>query len=224
MVFPKARLIVFGCLFVGWLGFLAWLVAQTRNPVILSRTQFLAANLYVVADVPSCQGWPCPDVTITEVAWTARDLGQLKNKQIMISGLADCGPKNGWAGAGKYILALTHLRVGDKDTFQVTPLPATPGYVSKFVTMGLDAPGPNPEKLANLLATHLPGVTPDQARAIVKAAPAHVKHNVPVHEGLLLMDAAKKAGAVLQLQDVETRIYPLTADSREQLRELAAER
>ena len=101
MVFPKARLIVSGCLFVGWLGFLAWLVAQTRDPVILSRTQFLAANLYVIADVQSCQGWPCPDATITEVAWSARAPGQLMNKQITISGLPDCGSKNGWAGADR---------------------------------------------------------------------------------------------------------------------------
>src|SRR5262245_11994002 len=194
MVFPKARLIVSGCLFVGWLGFLAWLVAQTRDPVILSRTQFLAANLYVVADVQSCQGWPCPDVTITEVVWSARDAGQLVNKQVAISGLPDCGRKNGWAGAGKYILALTHLRLGDKDTFQVTPLPATPGYVSKFATVGLDTPGPNPDKVANLLATHLAGIKPDQAKAIVKAAPAPVKQNVPVAEAVALEKAAKKVG------------------------------
>ena len=47
---PRVRLVLSGSLFLAWIGYLAYLVAITRNPVILSRPQFLEANVYVLAE------------------------------------------------------------------------------------------------------------------------------------------------------------------------------
>ena len=46
---PRVRLWLAACLFIGWLGYLAYLVVETRHQVVLSRPQFLEAGVYVVA-------------------------------------------------------------------------------------------------------------------------------------------------------------------------------
>ncbi len=48
---PRVRLVLASTFFLAWIGYLAYLVAITRNPVILSRPQFLVADAYVVAQL-----------------------------------------------------------------------------------------------------------------------------------------------------------------------------
>jgi hypothetical protein len=62
------RLAVFALLFAAWMGYLAHLVLESRSPVILSRPQFLIANVVVTADVQQPADAPV-QVTIRKVWW-----------------------------------------------------------------------------------------------------------------------------------------------------------
>ena len=68
---PKVRLILAGSLFLAWIGYLGYLVAITRNPVILSRPQFLVADAYVLAKLESAPKGehPADKIQVMEVLW-----------------------------------------------------------------------------------------------------------------------------------------------------------
>jgi hypothetical protein len=121
MVFPRARLIVAACLFVGWLGFLLFLVIQNQRMIVLSRPQFLAASLYVIADVRGTEEKPASQVKIERVAW-AKAAGDhnLTGQTIDVKNLADLGKAQGYAGPGPYILPLRE--VGGQG-YEIVPVP-----------------------------------------------------------------------------------------------------
>ena len=71
MTFPKARVIVAACLFLGWLGFLLYLVIDSRT-VVLSKPQFMLAPVYAVVEFPQKRGVVYSGSgTIIEVLWSA---------------------------------------------------------------------------------------------------------------------------------------------------------
>jgi hypothetical protein len=116
------RLAVSAVLFVGWISYLAYLAATTTEPMVLSRPQFLVADLYVIADVGTTRFWPTyPElaavpaggpaaaalldakapakdntpgevVTVREVVWAARDT-DLKLERIYVKNLPRSGVK-----------------------------------------------------------------------------------------------------------------------------------
>jgi hypothetical protein len=89
--------------------------------VVLSRPQFLASNLVVVADVPGGAGDPV-EVTVREVV--RPDSPRAKALEtIAVPGLRKC---EGWAGPGTYILPLT---TDWKGSYRVTPMQRSPGFV-----------------------------------------------------------------------------------------------
>src|SRR5262245_8098897 len=97
MVFPKVRLVVSGGLFLAWIGFLIYLVARTRDPVILSRPQLTVASAVVLADVQEKDGRPVSAITIKKVAWAlAKDELISAGAPLTVEGIADCGPAQGW--------------------------------------------------------------------------------------------------------------------------------
>ena len=49
MKFAAVRLAVAAVLFVGWIGYLGFLVRTTRHPIVLSRPQFLVSQKDVIA-------------------------------------------------------------------------------------------------------------------------------------------------------------------------------
>ena len=57
MTFPKARLVVSACLFVGWLVFLFVLWLRSSD-VILSHPQFMIAQVYAVVEIRDADGKP----------------------------------------------------------------------------------------------------------------------------------------------------------------------
>src|SRR5437667_151918 len=71
MTFPKARLVVAACLFLGWLGFLFYLVVNART-VVLSKPQFLIAQAFVVVDVGADGGSAADDSGIVRARPSAR--------------------------------------------------------------------------------------------------------------------------------------------------------
>ncbi len=120
MTFPKARLAVSFLLFVGWLGFLLYLVVDSRMP-ILSKPQFLGAQLFVVAEV---EGTKPSEITVDEVIWSndPANADMLVKKPIQILGAADWTQGIGYDGPGKYLLPLVKSAAG---SYLVAPLPRT---------------------------------------------------------------------------------------------------
>ena len=120
MTFPKARVIVSGGLFVAWLGFLVFLILDS-NTIILSRPQFLIAQLYVVADIKNDHGRPDPDLRVEEVVWAANPQDR-ELKAITLPELAEAKKQHGYAGPGRYLLPLQKKANG---TFVMAPMPRT---------------------------------------------------------------------------------------------------
>lgn len=110
-------------LFAAWIGWLGYLVATTIHPVILSRPQFLAADLVVIGDVGGDLGRPAGIVTVEE-AYGPPPASDLRGKRITIANLSDCRPGDGWKGPGRYILAL----VREEEEHQLARIPPSPGF------------------------------------------------------------------------------------------------
>jgi hypothetical protein len=124
----RVLLAVSAALFLAWIGWLAYLAATATEPIVLSRPQFLHAELYVVAEVtanPAADNEPDGTVTVKRLLWSSNALdGKLQKMQVR--NLPRLNAQHGWNGPGEYILALS--RTGDSDVFLVTPLPRTPGF------------------------------------------------------------------------------------------------
>jgi hypothetical protein len=125
------RLAVAVVLFACWISYLAYLAATTAQPIVLSRPQFLTAEVYVLALVAADPGTPAEpinEVTVKKVFWSAK-ADDLKIKKMSVINLNT--PKSlsatGWQGPGEYILALSRTNENSNE-FQVTPLPRTPGF------------------------------------------------------------------------------------------------
>jgi hypothetical protein len=123
----KLRLIVAALLFVGWIGWLAYLVSITRDPVILSRPQLLVSDLCIVAEVGEEKGSPAAEVTVRKVVW----YGDAKDKdlsRITVVDLPSLGLEQGFEGPREYIIPLR--KIGTKKAmYVVTALPPSPGYI-----------------------------------------------------------------------------------------------
>jgi len=123
------RLAVSALLFIGWIGYLAYLAATTTQPVVLSRPQFLAADLYVVAALtsdPAATAKPAEEIVVKQFNWSANP-DDAKKTKLRVKDLGDVNEDHGWHGPGDYILALTRLKE-NSELFDLTPLPRTPGF------------------------------------------------------------------------------------------------
>lgn len=122
----KIRLAVAAAAFVAWLAWLAYLVFQSHDSVILSRPQFLVANLHVVAHLSGDAEKPDGKAKILEVIWTADEADKNKtNSEMPIADLDQVGTTQGWIGPRDYILPLLKLKDG---RYRLAPIPASPGY------------------------------------------------------------------------------------------------
>jgi hypothetical protein len=192
MVFPKARLAVSAGLFLAWIGFLLYLVVQTREPVILSRPQLNVSSLVVVAEVMEKDGRPLPTVSVKKVVWSRAEAdAKLAGTQITVETLADCHKDQGWEGPGMYILPLT--RHEGTTVYEVTPLPLSPGY-------------PYP-----------PGSAPPFV-TIKDLTTGIVRHNVPRQEVEEIKRNPERARSII-ITEGESRIYRATGEALKQLEE-----
>lgn len=212
MVFPKARLLVAGLLFVGWLGFLFFLVVRSQTAVVLSRPQVLVADLVVLAKLEGEPTDRAPYSAHVEKVLYAKDPAYraVENQKIAIVDLPFITAKQGWTGAGSYLVPLTWNKT-DKDnpTYHVTVLPPVPGYYPSTATVRLRAGSPSNKTLLELLQKFT-GLEPELVEASLKQLPADVRRNVPVREAEAFAEAARKAGASVDLIPAEARIYPAT--------------
>lgn len=127
---PKQRLLLAGFCFLAWIGYLGYLVSITRDPVILSRPQFLVADAYVLAELQAGadEDHPKREVKILKVYWAKDDnLKKLVDSTISVRGLDLCESANGWVLPGTYILPLTKEKAG----YELTRIPLSPGFYQK---------------------------------------------------------------------------------------------
>jgi len=120
MTFPKARLAVSACLFVGWLLFLfsVWLRSST---VILSKPQFLVAQIYAVVEVHPAQGKAESELTVEEVLWPSdKTAQQLAHEKIHIADFPATTERQGFQGPGKYLVPLVKSA---ENTLMIAPIP-----------------------------------------------------------------------------------------------------
>jgi hypothetical protein len=103
-------------LFAGWILYLAYLALPPHRPIVLSRPQFLVADLWVIADVDDLDR----PVKVVEVPY-ARGEAPEKGATIAVGNLAQC--KEDWKGSGRYILPL----VREGTAYQVAATPRSPG-------------------------------------------------------------------------------------------------
>ncbi len=122
------RLVVTAVLFAGWIAYLGYLVAATRNPIVLSRPQFLVASLHVIATRNG------PDTfLVDEVLYPAGKNEDWQGKTITVRNLKTCQVYSARAGAEpvpadegrKYLMPID---VEEGANVRVAPLPPSPGY------------------------------------------------------------------------------------------------
>jgi hypothetical protein len=131
------RLIATAVLFVGWIGYLAYLAAATRNPIVLSRPQFLISGLDVIATRTSDGSF-----VVGEVLYPSAKNEEWKGKTIIVQNIDKCqtftpdGWRTGPLPAGPLLLPLQAAAPGKVDKpdemprFEVVPIPASPGFRS----------------------------------------------------------------------------------------------
>lgn len=129
---PRTRLVATTALFAGWIAWLAYLALTSSHPIVLSRPQFLASTLDVVAEVGEDSGHPAGTATVRRIHWPA-DRGELANQRITVTNLASCDAQCGWQGSGEYILPL----VADGDAFRIATTPVSPGFPGPSITPAL---------------------------------------------------------------------------------------
>lgn len=242
----RLRLTVAVLLFLGWIGYLGFLVATTRDPVVVSRSQFLAADLVVVAEVAGSPERPEPRIRIQDVPFAQADEDRkLAGTELLLADLPDSGPGQGWQGPGTYLLPLQRHEFLKKVRYEVASLPPTPGFYYRFVDLeperkaedDLDFAGP---VLASLLTrgtlpaweTLLWPVVRDRRRTAVlegifgktegglSSGPR--KRNVPFETAKTQRAELERLGIPTRMTPSETRIYPATADALQQVRRLAS--
>jgi hypothetical protein len=139
-------------LFAAWIFYLATLALTTSHPTVLSRPQFLVADLWVIADVDDLD----KPVTVVEAPFAVKGDAPEKGTKIELGNLSMS--KDVWKGPGHYLVPLS--RAGDR--YYVTPVPRSPGYPPEKMTLPPVRIYPDtPETRAQL--DHLPRPKPPEA-------------------------------------------------------------
>jgi hypothetical protein len=227
MTFPRVRLTVSAILFVAWLLYLLSLVIVSRHTIVLSRPQFLVADLTAIAEVSDDNGKPSPKVKVHPFASRDPDDEKLDGQTIAIANLPDAA-EQGYAGPGSYILPLRKRLTKDGLRFEIVPVPSSPGYLANFWSVRVfRKPGAEvgAERVARLASVRL-GVNDKEAYDAIKdIAPNGVllAHAVSREQAEQFVKAVKddaKCGVDVDLSPYDVRIYPLTPETKEQLDEM----
>jgi len=126
------RLVVTAVLFLAWVGYLAYLALVARNPVVLSRPQFLVSELHVLATRDGGDAF-----VVNDVLWPSDKKEEWQGKKIVVENLKDCqtwSAADRWHKApppeGQKVLMPLSPAGPAKDgaDFDVSPIPASPGY------------------------------------------------------------------------------------------------
>ena len=128
------RLALVTGLFLGWLGYLGYLVA-TRPvtdagwPLVVSRPQILTSQIDIVADIDDPRG----EVVVEEVLYP-EGAALKKGDRIRVEFLDECRPMKrreddvppkDFSGPGKYLVPMRQAGPG---RYEVAPTPPSPGF------------------------------------------------------------------------------------------------
>jgi hypothetical protein len=122
-----SRLVVPLAFLIGWLCWLGYLAATKTDPVVVSRSQVMAANHFVLADVTRTpDGQPNKQVTVVQ---DLRPVDQAipAGATITVQNIKDAriaGGKDAFHDPGPYLLPLTTVSDG---VYLLTPPPKAPG-------------------------------------------------------------------------------------------------
>jgi len=226
----RLRLGVATVLFLGWIGYLAFLVVRTREPVILSRPQLLHSDLVVLVEATEMDNAPAPTVVIKEIAWAAPGIAPPDvGSQLRLSALPDVGRAQGWKGKGEYLIPLQLSK--NKDSLDITALPWSPGFSPRLqveiLGLGIVKATPETEKrttqtVKRIIQTvkRITQNTPFTEEDLRKAGPKQsfvVKRNLDHVPAIDMQSELEAAGAKTHNRPGEYRIYAATPDAREQL-------
>lgn len=219
MLSPRGRLAAAGALFLAWIAWLAWCVAQTRDPVVLSRPQFFVANCVAVLDIGEAEGKPDPRVRVAEVL---RPKGKSPiPESFVLAEIAHIDARHGWRGPGKYLVPLS-VRRFPSASVHIAPVPMSPGYVPRFASIELHKIGPDAETFAASVMKFA-GWSREEYDRRIKSLPTLVRANVPYPGEAEAFANEVGAPGILTLTLGDLRIYPATAEARNQYDALAAE-
>jgi|GEM_PF-277596 hypothetical protein len=148
MKLAMARLILTAALFLGWLGYLSYLVvcrphtpggllgAFEGRPLTLARPQFLVSTLDIVAEVSGDKG---EKVIVQEVLFPKANPPVQPGEEIYVENIDRCRPLSDplakevnpppdYLGPGRYLLPLQPLGANEPRRFEVVPTPPSPGF------------------------------------------------------------------------------------------------
>ncbi|HEY7330367.1 MAG TPA: hypothetical protein VH592_22195 [Gemmataceae bacterium] len=148
MKLAAGRLILTAALFLGWLGYLSYLVvcrphtpdglrgAFEGRPLTLSRPQFLVSTLDVVAEVSGQKG---EKVIVKEVLFPKANAPVKAGNEIYVENIESCQPPSDplakekdpppdYIGPGEYLLPLQSPDTEGANRFKVVPTPPSPGF------------------------------------------------------------------------------------------------
>jgi hypothetical protein len=139
------RLVLVSGVFLGWLGYLGYLVANRPHvgdawpmfgeswPLVVSRPQVMTSRVDVIAELPAPPGMGEVEVEVVEVLYPE---GASVPKTIKVSHLEACHPiapprgpvpPKDWSAAGRYLLPLVRVE-GSSDQYRVAAVPLSPGF------------------------------------------------------------------------------------------------
>ncbi len=126
MTFPKARPIVFGLIFLAWIGFLFYLVVSAPTD-ILSRPQLLASPVCIVGKVRDDDGKANPEIEIVEFLHGPKF--KKVGGKITLRDLASVSKAQGYRGPGQYILPLSE---GPDGALELAAVPRQTARTGRF--------------------------------------------------------------------------------------------
>jgi hypothetical protein len=133
------RLVLTASLFVGWLGYLGYLVATrpltaSGTPLVLSRPQIMVSPIDIVADVSNPLG-RVTVVTVVQILHPADSPIKVGDK-VKVLDLDSCRPltrrvnekpQDDFAGPGRYLIPLRPSKP-EEGAYEVVPIPTSPGF------------------------------------------------------------------------------------------------
>jgi hypothetical protein len=180
------------------------------------------SNLVVVAALKDDSGRAAAHIVIDKVLYAENPAWrQLAGQALELKELAFFSAKQGWLGAGDYVIPITRHNGGQPED-HVTLLPLSPGFYPSTSEVTIDVSDSGRNLAANV--AELVDVPAPRLRELFKSTIVTLWH-VPGRtvEELKTLDQAieKSGGKMKEARLAESRIYPATPDVLEQVSRIA---
>lgn len=220
MTHPRLRLAVAVFLFLGWIGYLLFLVVRTRNPVILSRPQLLETDVVVLAALREENGKPHPEAAVTDILWALDGSAKPEiGNTLRLPELVDSAEGQGWRGPGEYLIPLRVMGAKERPAFAIPAIPWSPGF-SPLWQVEIENQTSLPKDLLQWIEQKT-SLRPDDWKQQTKE-PIVLKRNLTKTQADDLEKEVRALGGAARARLGEYRIYLATDDAKEQLKSIMA--